>query len=139
MARIRAWVLGNVGLEAKKGLGQLYQDNKVYKAGEEEYVVIRVDLVNDFNIDGESCNIIIPIDAEDGKGLKKAEQLIKEILNINIIKTVIVESHIPDPPHLSHGFITDEEIIKEKDVTKWESSQKRGRQRRRSPGSNKWG
>jgi len=136
MARIRVWVFGKV--DSKKGLGKKYLANKMDKKGKNNYVVIRADIVKDFKVDGKLCNIIIPVDAIDGKGLKKAKTMIINVLKVKIIKTLTVESHIPDPPHISHGYVTKGEIKKEVKITKKPSIEKPGRQHA-SPGSNKWG
>jgi hypothetical protein len=106
--------------------------------GDKKYVVIRADIVGDFKVDGMVSNVIIPVDAIDDQGLKNAKKMIKQDLKVKINKTLTVESHIPDPPHISHGYITNDEIKKEVKITKKPSVETAGRQHA-SPGSNKWG
>jgi hypothetical protein len=152
MARIRVWVFGQV--DSKKKLRKLYLDNRMDKKGKNNYVVIRADSVEDFNVDGMVSNVIIPVDAIGDQGLKNAKKIIKQVLKVEITKTLTVEGHIPDPPHISHGFITNDEIKKELKTpkshpsksqvvntrvpaTKKPSIEKPGCQHA-SPGSNKW-
>ena len=136
MARTRVWVFGNV--DSKVNLRKLYIANKMDEIGDKKYVVIRADIVGDFKVDGIVSNVIIPVDAIDDQGLKNAKKMIKQDLKVKIIKTLKVESHIPDPPHISHGYVTKGEIKKEEKITKKPSIEKPGRQHA-SPGSNKWG
>ena len=136
MARIRVWVFGQV--DSKKNLRKLYLANKMDKKGKNNYVVIRADIVEDFKVDGMLSNVIIPLDVIDIKEFDKAKKMIKKILKVKITKTLTVESHIPDPPHISHGYVTKGEITKEEKITKKPSIEKPGRQHA-SPGSNKWG
>ena len=136
MARIRVWVFGQV--DSKKNLRKLYLANKMDKKGKNNYVVIRADIVEDFKVDGMLSNVIIPLDVIDIKEFDKAKKMIKKILKVKITKTLTVESHIPDPPHISHGYVTKGEIKKEEKITKKPSIEKPGRQHA-SPGSNKWG
>lgn len=136
MARIRVWVFGYV--DSKKELKKLYLANKMDKKGKNNYVVIRADIVEDFEVDCKLCNVIIPLDVIDIKEYDKAIKMIKKDLKVKITKTLTVESHIPDPPHISHGYITKGEIKKEEEITKKKSIEKPGRQHA-SPGSNKWG
>ena len=136
MARIRVWVFGQV--DSKENLRRLYLANKMDEKGDKKYVVIRADIVGDFKVDGKVSNVIIPVDAIDDQGLKNAKKMIKQDLKVKIIKTLTVESHIPDPPHIAHGYVTKGEIKKEEKITKKPSIEKPGRQHA-SPGSNKWG
>ena len=136
MARIRVWVFGQV--DSKKNLRKLYLANKMDKKGKNNYVVIRADIVEDFKVDGKLSNVIIPLDVIDIKEFDKAKKMIKKVLKVKITKTLTVESHIPDPPHISHGYVTKGEIKKEEKITKKPSIEKPGRQHA-SPGANKWG
>lgn len=137
MERTRVWVFGYV---SKTGdLEEIYLENKIDEIGEDSYVVIRADIVEDFEVDGQTCNIIIPVDAEDQSGLGTALDLISGTLGVSILKTVQAIGHIPDPPHISHGFITENEIAKELEITGEERSIESAGRQHASPGSNKWG
>ena len=112
------------------------QKNKVNTTGGDQYVVVRVDIVKDFLVNGKKSNVIIPVDAKDDNGLNAAESMVKK-LGVKIVSTVEVNTHIPDPPHFAHGYITKGEK-KLHDKAGLKEKINAGRQHA-SPGSNKWG
>ncbi|MFN2158353.1 MAG: hypothetical protein ACK2U3_17720 [Anaerolineales bacterium] len=137
MERTRVWVFGYASQTGD--LEENYRKNEIAELGEDSYVVIRADIVEDFKVDGQICNIVVPVDAKDQSGLESAQDLISGTLGVSIIKTVQVIGHIPDPPHISHGFITQNEIDKELEITGEERSIESAGRQHASPGSNKWG
>ena len=144
MARMRVWVFGKVDftqVSIKDLEDKFFKDKQtnLFKKGDNDYVLVRADVVDDFTINGNVCNIIIPVDAYNTTGLNKAKSEIANNLKVNILKTVTVKNHIPDPPHLSHGYITRVEISEEVKFTNKPSFEKPGRQFAKSPGANKWG
>ena len=137
MERTRVWVFGYVS--QTENLEEIYLENKIAEIGEDSYVVIRADIVEDFEVDGQICNIVIPVDADNQSGLGTALDLISGTMGVSILKTVQAIGHIPDPPHISHGFITEKEIAKELEITGAKRSEDEPGRQHASPGSNKWG
>jgi hypothetical protein len=137
MERLRVWVFGYVS--ETENLGEKFLENEIGELGGDDYVVIRADIVEDFEVNGQICNIVVPVDAKDEGGLDTALDLLSGTLGINIIKTIQTTGHTPDPPHISHGFITGNEIKKELLITGAERSEDGPGRQHASPGSNKWG
>jgi len=127
--RVRAWVFGKVEPDKLK---ELYNKKQISGLGGDQYVIVRADIV-----DHSDYNVIIPVDAEDGDGLRAAKIVIEEQLGVDIVEIVqIVEKgHIPWPPHAAHGYITEREA----DALPIEQIPIKPGRQHASPGTNKWG
>ena len=103
MTRVRAWVFCR-GKSIEEKLKRFDWENDIKTVGDNRFVVIRADIV-----DHDCYNVVLPVDAEDGDGLKAAEDFIKEKFQVEITSTVEVKGHFPDPPHNANGYITEQE------------------------------
>jgi division protein CdvB (Snf7/Vps24/ESCRT-III family) len=128
--RLRVWAFGYTSdVDTFK---QMFMDEEIYTKGGDQYVIVRADEVEEFTENSAAINIIIPMDVADEDGLDAVKSVIEE-LGVEIKATVKSLTKIPDPPHMSHGYITPREF----DILP-EAGEEPGRQGA-SPGSNKWG
>jgi len=102
--RVRAWVFCRAKSIEEKLKGEDYWQNEIKTKGGDRYTVIRADIV-----DHDCYNVVVPVDAKDGPALIAAKDFIKEKFQAEIISTVEVKGHFPNPPHNANGFITEQE------------------------------
>ena len=122
--RMRAWVLIQANPEVAE---QLYE--ALGYEGDDDYVVVRADVVETTEY---GFNVVVPVDARDEEQLSIAIGKIQEIAGVSGTVVLRVTQHIPVPPHLAHGFITEQEARDGK------VSPEFGRLGS-SPGGNAWG
>jgi len=103
MTRVRAWVFCRAK-SIEENLKGLDWKNDIKTVGGDRFVVIRADIV-----EHDCYNVVLPVDAENSDGLIAAEDFIKEKFQVEIISTVEVKGHFPDPPHNANGYITEQE------------------------------
>jgi len=127
--RARAWLFLLVS-SAQEVVDTLREERR-FERGGDEYVIVRADIVKrskDFPF-----NIVIPLDTESEEVLK--EQVERIVKRADATKHAVAEvrTHIPFPPHDSHGFITEEEY--EQSPDDFDGPGRQGA----SPGRNPWG
>ena len=122
--RMRAWVL----IQASPEVAEQLYDQLGYVGGD-DYVVVRADVVE---VTEGGFNIVVPVDAANEEQLLIAVEKIKAIPGVENAIIARVTQHIPIPPHLAHGFITEQEARDGK------VSPEFGRLGN-SPGGNAWG
>ena len=134
--RERVWLLikfitdpNNPNVQKKDAAQVFYMDWR--ENGNEDYVVVRVDIVEDDDFD-----MVIPVDARQGK-LHFVETGIEENPNMKLVKTLLVSQHYPKLSYMAHGFVSYEEYEKAK--KEHVHPDLHGRIKRRSPGDNPWG
>jgi hypothetical protein len=98
--RARAWIL--VRVESPHAVAQQLYEELGYEGGE-SWVLVRADVV-DYHY-----NIVVPVDAESWDVLEGVVGQIKELTGAEDTVVLPVVEHIPTPPHLAHGYVTDEE------------------------------
>jgi len=141
--RKRAWFFLQIaeGYSPHEIALNLYKQYKDQPEGDlDRFVVIRACLIKGF----ERFRIVVPVDAivlEDKPEeyvLDEVEPLFKAIDGVNCVLRFVVESQVPEPPHLTQAYITETEFAlgMELGITDVAHS---GRQYPKSPGSNKWG
>ncbi|MGD2177417.1 MAG: hypothetical protein PVG71_06290 [Anaerolineae bacterium] len=124
--RARAWVL--VQAEDPEALAQELYEAEGH-AGEDEYVVVRADVVTPFY----GYNVVVPVDAQNEDALNVVREKIWERQGVSRSAVLNVKMHVPYPPQDANGFITEKEA-----EAGAEEVEKIGRQHA-SPGLNAWG
>ena len=130
--RKRAWVF----LEAKNDEEAAANLKDLLSQGTDECVVIRADRVG--RTDDFPFNIVVPVDAENEDVRDAIIDQIFEISGASRYAVAPVVEHIPRPPHMSLGFITQEEYEEGIEKGLDEDEVKPGLQGA-SPGRNPWG
>lgn len=123
--RARAWILVQADSPASMAR-EIYET--IGQENGDSYVLVRADVVD------YAYNIVVPVDAENWDVLHGVHRRIQELRGVMRTALVPVVEHIPYPPHLADGYITEEEAGRYAGPEKI----KIGRQRN-SPGWNPWG
>jgi hypothetical protein len=123
--RVRAWIL--IRTESPEPAARQLYEELGYEGGD-SFVLVRADVV-DYHY-----NIVVPVDAESWEVLQDLFCRIQKLTGARETAIVRVVKHIPYPPHLADGYITEEEA---KAYTGPDQI-KVGRQGN-SPGMNLWG
>lgn len=109
------------------------------ETGEDEFVVIRADVVGDNDIDFD-FDIVVPFDVKKGTFADFMKQFKEDEENkvvLDEIKYLMIEKHNPALTYLAHGFVSFEEF--EKADKEHVHPDNYGRIKRKSPGDNPWG
>jgi hypothetical protein len=98
--RVRAWIL--IRTESPEAVAhQLYE--RLGHEGGDSFVLIRADVV-DYHY-----NIVVPVDAENWDVLQDLFSKVQKLTGAGETAIARVVKHIPFPPHVAHGFVTEEE------------------------------
>jgi hypothetical protein len=98
--RARAWILVKAD-SPKSAARQLYEELG-YQGGD-RFVLVRADVVD------YEYNIVVPLDAENWDVLQEVYGQIQELTQAKAAAILPVVKHVPFPPHVAHGFVTEEE------------------------------
>jgi hypothetical protein len=122
--RYRAWVLFDV-LDPQQAAGAVAD---LLTEGEDAWVIVRADVVTG------DYNLVVPVDAANAVAFQAAQEALVGRVGSEPAAILCVLSHVPEPPHGSHTFVTEGELgefyLREYDPP--------GRHPQ-SPGANPWG
>jgi hypothetical protein len=131
-SRVRAWVLVQAG-DPEGVAREFYEERGA--AGGDAYVVVRADVIEEGN---HPYNLVIPVDAATQGQL---EDVVAQVAGRDVTQILILKvkpgGHNPYPPHVAHGYITEEELAARPELRDKERLEA-GRQHS-SPGHSPWG
>jgi len=124
-SRVRAWIL--IRADSPQTAAERIYDG-LGQADDDRFVVVRADVVDNH------YNIVVPVDAQDWDVLQDVAARIQRLAEATDLAILRVVEHIPYPPHLADGYISEDEAA----AYTGPETIKIGRQRN-SPGWNAWG